>query len=144
MTANPGQRIQDIPLLSDRELQTVIHDFNSTGREFANLVPVHRMVEQQAAATPDAMAIEDPAASGARLSYAELNQQANRLAHALLAQGVDRGQRVAISCERSVAMAVASSGRIQACIRISLLNWMAMAADDRILPRRPREFKSAN
>jgi len=106
VVANPNERIGDIPLLSAAELNTVLHTFNANRQEFAEVLPVHRMVEQQAALTPEQIALEDPAASGMRLSYAELNQQANQLAHELIQRGIQPGQRVAISCERSAAMAI--------------------------------------
>jgi amino acid adenylation domain-containing protein len=108
VVANPNELIGNIQLLSAAELNTVLHTFNDTRQEFANVLPAHRMVEQQAAKTPEHIALEDPAASGARLSYADLNQQANRLAHELIQRGIAPGKLVAISCERSVAMAVAT------------------------------------
>ncbi|WP_387696270.1 AMP-binding protein, partial [Photorhabdus sp. RM157S] len=59
--------------------------------------------EQQAARTPDAIAVvfEEHA-----LSYDELNRRANRLAHHLLTLGVQPDDRVAICAERSLEMVV--------------------------------------
>ncbi|WP_448124939.1 non-ribosomal peptide synthase/polyketide synthase [Pseudomonas veronii] len=58
---------------------------------------VHQRIAAQAAATPDALAVQ---AGEARLSYAQLNDHANRLAHRLLALGVGPGQRVGLACRR--------------------------------------------
>ncbi|MET4731026.1 amino acid adenylation domain-containing protein [Lysobacter enzymogenes] len=87
---------------------------------------VHRLFERQAAATPDAIAVETHSsasrslASGSsqagsvRLSYGELERRANRLAHRLIAAGVRRGDRVALSLERSPWLPVALLGVLKA------------------------------
>ncbi len=58
---------------------------------------VHERIAAQAAATPDALAVQ---AGDARLSYAQLNQHANRLAHRLLELGVGPGQLVGLASRR--------------------------------------------
>ena len=58
---------------------------------------VHERIAAQAAATPDALAVQ---AGAARLSYAQLNDHANRLAHRLLELGVGPGQRVGLASRR--------------------------------------------
>ncbi|WP_313600505.1 non-ribosomal peptide synthase/polyketide synthase [Pseudomonas sp.] len=58
---------------------------------------VHERIAVQAASTPDALAVQ---AGDVRLSYAQLNARANRLAHRLLALGVGPGQRVGLACRR--------------------------------------------
>ncbi len=60
--------------------------------------PVHVVFERQAAATPDAEAL---VSGGLRLTYAELNRRANRLAHRLIALGCGPESRVGIAVERS-------------------------------------------
>lgn len=61
---------------------------------------------EQVARTPEATAVSD-AASGAALSYRELEHQANRLAHQLIGLGVGREDRVAVLMERSADLVVA-------------------------------------
>jgi amino acid adenylation domain-containing protein len=61
---------------------------------------------EQAALTPDAAAVSE-AASGAALTYRELEQRANRLAHHLIGLGVGREDRVAVLMERSANLVVA-------------------------------------
>ncbi|MGU9813109.1 non-ribosomal peptide synthase/polyketide synthase [Pseudomonas sp. LF052] len=58
---------------------------------------VHERIAAQAHATPDALAVQ---AGDERLSYAQLNARANRLAHRLLALGVGPGQRVGLASRR--------------------------------------------
>ncbi|MGE7994081.1 amino acid adenylation domain-containing protein, partial [Pseudomonas sp. NPDC089554] len=59
---------------------------------------------EQAARSPDALAVIDEQQA---LSFRQLNEQANRLAHHLLAMGIQRGQRIAVCLEREVHLAVA-------------------------------------
>jgi amino acid adenylation domain-containing protein/non-ribosomal peptide synthase protein (TIGR01720 family) len=58
---------------------------------------VHERIAAQAEATPDALAVQ---AGDERLTYAQLNDRANRLAHCLLAHGVGPGQRVGLAARR--------------------------------------------
>lgn len=64
---------------------------------------VHHAIEVQAALAPEATAAE---CAGQRISYAQLNRQANRLAMRLSEQGVKRGDTVALFVERSIPMLV--------------------------------------
>lgn len=61
---------------------------------------------EQAALAPDATAVSE-AASGAELTYRELEQRANRLAHHLIGLGVGHEDRVAVLMERSADLVVA-------------------------------------
>ena len=68
---------------------------------------LHQLVELQAARTPAAVA----ARSGqGRLSYLELDQRANQLAHALIARGIREGDRVGLCLPRGLEMLVALLG----------------------------------
>jgi amino acid adenylation domain-containing protein len=65
---------------------------------------VHEMLAPAAARTPDAVAVEF---GGERVTYAELDARANRLARRLRRLGVGPDERVAIALERSVDMVAA-------------------------------------
>ncbi|HMB53139.1 MAG TPA: amino acid adenylation domain-containing protein, partial [Thermoanaerobaculia bacterium] len=69
--------------------------------------PVHELVSRRAAAHPERPALADVAESW---SYGELEARANRLANALIAAGVRRGDRVVIRGHRSAQIAVAVLG----------------------------------
>jgi amino acid adenylation domain-containing protein len=86
----------DVVAPEQRQLQLVT--WNETQREYPQ-TPAHELFE--AAASRDLAA---PAASfeGKSLSYGELNERANRIAHHLIALGVEREDRVGICMERSV------------------------------------------
>ena len=72
---------------------------------------MHQLFEQQAQRSPEAIAVvcEDQ-----RLSYAELNMEANRLAHHLITLGVKPRDPVAICVERGVRMVVGLLGILKA------------------------------
>jgi len=72
---------------------------------------MHQLFEEQAAATPDAVAI---VAGRQQLTYAELNMRANRLARALRERGVGRETPVAVRLPRSVEFVVSVLGILKA------------------------------
>ncbi|OKP02079.1 Amino acid adenylation [Xenorhabdus thuongxuanensis] len=100
---HPQQWILDVPILPVPERQQVLVDFNATQRDFPQEVLIHQLVETQALQRPQAPAITY---EGQTVSYHELNQQANRLAHYLIALGVRPDDRVALCLERCPEMVV--------------------------------------
>ncbi|WP_157380144.1 AMP-binding protein, partial [Burkholderia ubonensis] len=92
--------------LSDAERDTLTVEWNRTDTDFGAAAeqPLHRLFEQQAERTPDAVAAVSDDAS---LTYAELNLRANRLAHHLIALGVAPDSLVGVAMERSLDMIVA-------------------------------------
>ncbi|MDH6168358.1 amino acid adenylation domain-containing protein [Variovorax boronicumulans] len=104
--AEPTRALGDLALLDEAELAELAQRAGSGGRtrETATAQTVHGLIEQQAAAQPEAVAVvfEQDA-----LSYRELNQRANRLAHRLIAQGVQPETRVGVAMERGTDLVVA-------------------------------------
>ncbi|MGN6704749.1 MAG: amino acid adenylation domain-containing protein [Rhodanobacter sp.] len=92
-----------LPLLADIEQRKVLEKFNATHVDYPAGQCIHELIEAQVACTPQATAFSH---EGATLSYAQLNEQANRLAHHLRASGVRPDQRVAICAERSLELVV--------------------------------------
>ncbi|MFJ2387383.1 amino acid adenylation domain-containing protein [Pseudomonas koreensis] len=100
---NPATPLRQISVMSPSERQRVLVGFNITGRDYPHPQTVQRLVEAQAAAHPEAVA----AMQGTQqLSYGELNQQANRLAHYLIGLGVRPDDCVALCARRSPEMLV--------------------------------------
>ena len=101
----PDARVGELALLSPAELRRVTVEWNASAAAPADTT-IHACFEQQAAARPDAVAVEmPPAADGtdaASLTYAELNRRADRLARRLRASGVAPGAVVALCAERSL------------------------------------------
>jgi amino acid adenylation domain-containing protein len=74
--------------------------------------PVHELFEQRASEAPGRLAVTGP--DGDALTYAELNERANRLAHHLRDRGVARGVTAGLCMERGDAMLVALLGILKA------------------------------
>nr|WP_262416021.1 non-ribosomal peptide synthase/polyketide synthase [Pseudomonas fluorescens] len=104
MIASDQVVLESVPLLAADERQRLLGDFNATARDYPQTLTVHGVFQQQAAAHPKAVAAVHGAHS---LSYFELNAQANRLAHHLIAHGVQPGDHVAILLPRSLELLVA-------------------------------------
>nr|AGS49543.1 long-chain-fatty-acid--CoA ligase [uncultured bacterium esnapd8] len=101
--ADPQTRVAAVNVLSDAERQLVLHDWNDTAMQ----VPPRCVPEQfarQAVMTPDAVALE---AGEQRLSYADLDERANRMAHWLTAQGIGAESRVVVLLPRSADLVAA-------------------------------------
>lgn len=97
------QPLARLPLLTSQERDLALFAFNQTEASFPQDLCVHQVFEHQVAKSPNAPALlfEDQL-----LSYAQLNERANRLARYLLAHGVKAGDVVGVYMERSVAMIV--------------------------------------
>ncbi|CDF96574.1 MULTISPECIES: non-ribosomal peptide synthetase [unclassified Pseudomonas] len=99
----PGAPLHDLPILPAAEREQLLVAFNATKAEYPLEQTVHGLFEEQVQRTPDALAVRH---GEQRLSYRELNEQANRLAHYLRGQGVRPDSRVAICVERGLDMVV--------------------------------------
>ena len=111
VTEGPTTAIGKLNVLSDEERTQLLKDFNDTAREYPRSTCVHELFETQAAQTPAAVAL---ISEGEQLSYEELNQRANQLAHHLRACGVGPEVLVGICLERSIEMVVAVLGVLKA------------------------------
>ncbi|HEY8208949.1 MAG TPA: amino acid adenylation domain-containing protein [Myxococcaceae bacterium] len=108
--ARPETRIGRLEWMTPAERGHLLTAWNLTRASRGDL-PVHRMFEAQVARTPQAIAVVH---GEARLSYAELNLQANRVARALRARGAGPESRVAVYLERSTELVVALLGVLKA------------------------------
>jgi len=100
----------DMQLLLQME-QEQLADWNATRQDYPRDACVPQLVAAQAAATPDAVAI---LMGDQALSYRELNQRANQLAHYLQALGVQPNVLVGLCVERSLDMVVGLLGILKA------------------------------
>ena len=111
VTSYPDRRLSAVSLLSHEERQQQVVDWNATATEVPDDRSVHRLVEEQAVRTPEAVAVES---GEERLSYRELDRRANQLAHYLRARGVGPDVRVGVCLERSSHLIVAMLGIMKA------------------------------
>ncbi len=107
LVVEPDMPLARIDLMSDEERRRIIVDWNDTGVTYPHHGGVHTLFEQQAAQTPGLIAVVD---EHTQLSYRELNERANALAHMLRDNGVMPDTLVGICMERSVGMVVAILG----------------------------------
>ncbi|MFC6338635.1 non-ribosomal peptide synthetase, partial [Pseudomonas karstica] len=103
MVADDQVLVERISLLDETERQRLLVDLNATQSAYPHDQTIHQLFEAQVCAQPEAIAV---VFDGERLSYAELNRQANQLAHHLIGQGIRPDDRVAICVERSAEMLV--------------------------------------
>ncbi|WP_411382455.1 non-ribosomal peptide synthase/polyketide synthase [Pseudomonas sp. MPB26] len=104
MVANPRQHLSQLSLLDPAEQQQILQLWDRTGSGFSAQRLVHERVGDRARETPDAVAVKF---AEQQMTYGELDRQANRLAHALIARGVGPEVRVAIAMPRSAEIMVA-------------------------------------
>ncbi|PBP81277.1 non-ribosomal peptide synthetase, partial [Pseudomonas syringae] len=95
--------LDSLSILPADERERLLVGFNDTALDYPQQQTIHGLFEAQAERTPEALAVVH---GEQRLTYRELNEQANRLAHALRKQGVQPDSRVGICVERSAEMVV--------------------------------------
>lgn len=103
MVAHPEGKLADIPMLSDSETHQLLHELNGVKLTFPEDKLIHEFFEKQAAEYPNNTAI---VFEERQVSYRELNQSANQLAHDLRGQGVGVNSLVGVYAKRSVEMVV--------------------------------------
>ena len=101
--ANPNRHLADLELLTENERRQLLLEWNQTGADVPGNC-LHQFFESQAQRSPEARAI---VCGGQALSYQELNQRSNQLAHYLIKLGVTAEQRVGICMERSIELPLA-------------------------------------
>jgi arthrofactin-type cyclic lipopeptide synthetase C len=111
MVARPDAPLAELALLSDSERERVLFQFNATQTPFPENALLHELFESQAARTPGSIAVEFEERS---LTYAELNQRADRLAAFLRQRGIGPDRLVGVCLERSIEMVVALVGILKA------------------------------
>jgi amino acid adenylation domain-containing protein/non-ribosomal peptide synthase protein (TIGR01720 family) len=108
---NPATTVGELPLLSAAERHQLLVEWNDTASEYPTNKCIHQLFEAQVEKTADAVAVvfEDQ-----QLTYRELNQRANQLAHHLQTLGVRPEVLVGICVERSLEMVVGLLGILKA------------------------------
>ena len=103
MMVDADQPVMSVDVLSQKERDLVLGLWNETQRDYPNQLCIHHPFEQQVKRTPQAIAM---VYNGQSVTYSELNERANRLAHHLIGLGVQPDSLVAICVERSFAMII--------------------------------------
>lgn len=138
IVAHPEQSISELELLTEVEREKLLGEWNQTESEYPQQC-IQQRFEAQAALTPEAIALvyENQA-----VSYRELNERANQLAHYLGTLGVGAESLVGICVQRSIAMVVGLLGILKAggaylpldpCNPLARLAWLMKAAGVQVL-----------
>ena len=80
IVADPTLRLSDLPLLTAKERQQLLFEWNQTDAPFARDKCLHQLFEAHVERTPDVVAL---AFENQQLTYRELNARANQVAHYL-------------------------------------------------------------
>lgn len=109
--ANPNQKLSQYSLLTEQQKHQLLVEWNNTQAEYPKVNGIHQLFEEQVKKTPEAIAVlfEDK-----YLSYQQLNEQANQLAHYLKTLGVKPDDLVGIFLERSLEMFIGLLGILKA------------------------------
>ncbi len=111
ITTNLKISIRDIEILTQKEKQLLLYDFNNTKVEYSKDKTIQQLFEEQVEKTPDNIAVISEDKS---YTYRELNKKANQLAMILREKGVKSDTIVGILVERSFEMAIAILGTLKA------------------------------
>jgi amino acid adenylation domain-containing protein len=99
--AEPDTPVSRLQLLDEAERHRILVEFNDTAADFACDIRLHDFVARQAELSPDATALVCP---GEQVSYRELNERANQLAHYLIKHGAGPESLIGIHSERTASM----------------------------------------
>jgi len=111
IVANPAQRLCDLSVLTPPEEHQLLFEWNNTQTDYSNNSCIHHLFEAQVQRTPNAIAL---IWENEQLTYQQLNQRANQLAHYLQKLGVKAETLVGICVERSIEMVVGLLGILKA------------------------------
>jgi len=111
IVSNPGKKISELRILTEAERRQLLARWNKKRVDYPTDKCVHQLFEEHAEKSPDNVAavFEDQ-----RLTYRELNERANHLAHFLIKKNVGPEVLVGICLERSLEMVIGILGILKA------------------------------
>jgi len=111
IVADPFGGTENSWALSEEERQRILVDWNETSADYPRDICLHQLIEAQVERTPEAVAL---ISQGEPVSYRELNERANQLAHYLMSLGVGPDVLAGVMLDRSVEMVVTLLGILKA------------------------------
>ena len=111
IVADPGQQIGMLPILTKTERHKMLVSWNDTRQDYSRDRCIHQLFEEQVSRTPENVAVEF---EDRKLTYKELNEKANQVAHFLKRQGVAPDVLVGVLMERSLEMVTGLLGILKA------------------------------
>jgi amino acid adenylation domain-containing protein len=107
IAADPDQLIAEIPILPAKEREQVVLGWNQASLKASATGSLHQCFEEQVRKTPDSSAL---IVGKQRLTYRELNERANQIAHRLITLGVGPEILVGVFLERTASLLPAILG----------------------------------
>ena len=111
IVAKPDTSISRLRLLTDSERNQLLVEWNATEAEFPRDKCIQQLFEEQVERTPHGTAV---VSNDQKLTYQELNERSNQLAHYLRRLGVKSEERVGICMARSLDLIVSLLGVLKA------------------------------
>lgn len=105
--ANLDQPVERIPLCSPDEIRLLIGEVALQTKRFPVTRCMHQRFEEQVRKTPDAVAVVMPGGGRQHLTYSDVNERANRLAHYLRSKGIGPDILVGLYLDRTPDLIVA-------------------------------------
>ncbi|WP_261204544.1 non-ribosomal peptide synthetase [Laspinema sp. D2d] len=136
---SPDKWIEQLELISDAERDRIVIEWNQTQADYPVETAIHVLFEAQVGANPQAVAVT---IDGESLTYQELNQRSNQLAHYLQQLGVSSEELVGLCAAKSLDTIVGMLGILKAggaylpldpTYPSDRLNWMMADAGVRLL-----------
>jgi len=114
IVSKPGIMVKDIPVMDKDEYNKIVYDWNKTETSYLKNKTIHQLFEKQAEKTPDSTAVTF---EGKNLTYSELNEKANQLAHTIRneykeqwGKDINSDTLIGIYIERSLEMIIGILG----------------------------------
>ncbi|MBD3184086.1 amino acid adenylation domain-containing protein [Candidatus Poribacteria bacterium] len=104
IAANPEQRVSEIPILTEAERQQVLTEWNNIETVYPKDTCIHSLFEKRMKDDPNAIVLTY---QDQQVTYSQLNEKANQLAHYLVSLGVGPEVLVGMYIERSIDMVTA-------------------------------------
>ena len=127
MAEDLNRSVGQLSMLSPTERRQLLSEWNQTSESYRSQVCLHQLFSEQVKRTPEAAAV---VFENEQLSFAELENRANQLAHHLRSRGVGPEVLVGVCMERSVEMVVALLGYLEG-------GWRLCSARSRLPVRAP-------
>jgi len=101
--SNSDKSVTDLDIVTPNEKNLLLHEFNNTNVEYDKSKTISMLFEEQSLKTPDRVAL---VFENHEMTYKELNEKSNSLAHFLRSKGIGRNDIVGIMVSRSLEMII--------------------------------------
>ncbi|MDQ1351194.1 MAG: tyrocidine synthetase, partial [Acidobacteriota bacterium] len=100
-------KLLDVTVLTEAEKKAAVYEFNNTTADYPQDKMIHQLFDEQVTRTPNNIAVQNASQQCQQLTYQQLNQKANQLAHLLKEKGIGNDTITAIMLESSIEVPLA-------------------------------------